>query len=269
MNNKIIGQPFSKKYGYRLEPESNINKLEVATPDLRYFIVEFAYKYKLSSRELRDIVCPILRVRQNKLYTLSELIDTEVRDLIDNCEWYFVYDIIEGIVNIIKSKYGSERVKNFSKEMNDLFLQYDIPWKLVKNKIEFRGTDTYEAIIRSAGNQLKLNGYKTSRNELNEALQDLSRRPKPDITGAIHHAIAALECLAREACGNQNATLGDIIRRNPDLLPRPLDIAVEKLWGYASENARHIREGREATFEEAELIVGVSAAIITYMTKKF
>ena len=35
------------------------------------------------------------------------------------------------------------------------------------------------------------------------------------VTGAIQHAMAALECAARDTVGKENATLGDLIRRNP------------------------------------------------------
>ena len=57
---------------------------------------------------------------------------------------------------------------------------------------------------------------------------DLSRRPNPDITGAIQHAMAALECIARTVCGDGSSTLGALLKRNPDLIPKPLNEAVEK-----------------------------------------
>ena len=78
--------------------------------------------------------------------------------------------------------------------------------------------------------------------------------------------MAALECVARDACGNQKATLGEITKRYPDLLPKPIDAAVEKVWGYASEMGRHIREGREPRRKEVELIVGLAATIATNLS---
>ena len=35
--------------------------------------------------------------------------------------------------------------------------------------------------------------------------------------------------------------------------------AITRLWGFASENARHIREGREPTYAKIELAVSVAA----------
>jgi hypothetical protein len=100
-------------------------------------------------------------------------------------------------------------------------------------------------------------------------LQDLSKRPTPDITGAIQHAMAALECVARDVTGDQNATLGELIKQNPGLLPKPLDTGVEKIWGYASDQARHVREGKTPDIREAELVVGLAGSLATYLVKKF
>lgn len=64
------------------------------------------------------------------------------------------------------------------------------------------------------------------------------------------------------------ATLGEVIKRNPGLLPKPLDQAVEKAWGYASETGRHLREGDSPAYDEAELIVGLSGAVCRYLARK-
>jgi hypothetical protein len=58
------------------------------------------------------------------------------------------------------------------------------------------------------------------------------------------------------------------LKRRPDLLPKPVDEALSKLWGYASNEARHVEEGREPTREDAELMVGIAAAVATYLTRK-
>lgn len=80
--------------------------------------------------------------------------------------------------------------------------------------------------------------------------------------------MAALECTAREAVGDPRATLGEILKRSPDLLPKPLDDGISKLWGYASETGRHLREGRLPSRAEAELLVGVAASACTYLTAR-
>ena len=40
------------------------------------------------------------------------------------------------------------------------------------------------------------------------------------------------------------------------------------MWGYISDKGRHVREGNEPTFEEAELIVTVASAVCIYLSKQ-
>jgi hypothetical protein len=80
--------------------------------------------------------------------------------------------------------------------------------------------------------------------------------------------MGSLECVARDLTGDTKATLGDILKRYPSLLPKPLDEALSKVWGYASNEARHVVEGRGINRDEAELLVGLSATVVTYLLRK-
>ncbi len=73
----------------------------------------------------------------------------------------------------------------------------------------------------------------------------------------------------RAIVGDSNSTLGEILKRRRDLIPAPLDIAADKVWGFASEYARHVSEDKVATIEDAEFIVGLSAALIVYLSRKY
>jgi hypothetical protein len=159
----------------------------------------------------------------------------------------------------------------FEEQLNEYFEDEGIGWQMRDGKIQVRGSEPFEAVGRSAARTLSEHGRQTSAREMHEALQDLSRRPEPDISGAIQHAMAALECAARDV-GKSTATLGQVIKDNAAALgiQPPLDKALEKLWGYASEQGRHFHEGREnPTFEEAELVVTVAAGVSVYLSKKF
>jgi hypothetical protein len=148
--------------------------------------------------------------------------------------------------------------------MNECFYEEGIGWQLRDGQIEIRGSEAFEAPVRGAISALEASGRTTASQELHEALKDLSRRPESDATGAIQHAMAALECVVRDCTGNPKATLGELMRRNPGLLPKPLDDAIEKIWGYASETGRHLREGRVPDLEQAELVVGLAASLANY-----
>ena len=47
-----------------------------------------------------------------------------------------------------------------------------------------------------------------------------------------------------------------------------MDIAIDKIWGFTSEQGRHLREGQAPEYIEAELVVEITAAISTYLGKK-
>ena len=78
--------------------------------------------------------------------------------------------------------------------------------------------------------------------------------------------MAALECVARDVTGKPSKTLGALIGELD--LPKPLDAALDKMWGYASQVGRHLEEGRDPDFEEAELVATVASGISTYLTRR-
>jgi hypothetical protein len=172
-----------------------------------------------------------------------------------------VYDIIEAIWDDL----DYERAERFAREVNSYFREAGIGWQLEGGRIETRGPESFELAVQGATSALERTGRTTAEAELQEALTDLSRRPKADVTGAIQHAMAAIECVARDICGDEKATLGAIVSKGRLDIPKPIDTALEKMWGYASEAGRHLREGRNPSRAEAELVVGVAAVLVTYL----
>jgi hypothetical protein len=127
---------------------------------------------------------------------------------------------------------------------------------------------SFETIVTEGASTLETSERPTAAQHLHEALQDLSRRADADLPGAAYHAMGALECVARDLTGDTKATLGEILKRHPGLLPKPLDAALSQVWGYASNEARHVLEGRNISREEAELLVGLSATVGAYFLRK-
>ena len=263
-----MSSTFSERHGYKPKA-AKITVREDSPYEFRGVLVELCYKHLFPPKPLRSLVCRVLRRRPDENnYTDYPNVDGEIRRLVDDCEWYRVYDIVEAVYDHMNEHCSKYDCKKFEKEINDYFVETGIGWQLVDGKIEFRGDEGFESIVQNAHTELSTTNRQTASNELHEAIADLSRRPQPDVTGAIQHAIAALECVARDVCRDQKANLGDILKKYGSLIPAPLDESVKKAWGYASENARHIREGREPSLEEAELIVGIAASVATYLAKK-
>ena len=268
-------EKFSERHGFR-PAEAPITVRYEAPQDLRGVLVDLAYECGYSPSPLRTLVCRVLRKRADSSnWSEYPNIDDEVRRTIDDAEWYEVYDVIEGIAEGLadaadnpRSVVTADEAKRFEPEINKYFRQAGIGWQLVRGELQIRGSDAFEDTVRSADKKLRRHGRNTAANELQEALRDLSRRPKPDASGAVQHALAAVECAARDFTGDSKATLGKLIERNPQFLPPPLDTAVSKMWGYASERGRHLREGEAPSIEDAHLIVGFAAAVCNYVSAK-
>jgi hypothetical protein len=254
---------FSKKHGYG-PTEKPITTREAAPQELREFILQAAYDTGFSPKSARAVVCRTLRKAPDRdNWTEFPNIDNEIRDLVESCDWYKVYDIIESFAAI------TLKPKQFETEVNDYFKSEGIGWQLENGEIRYRGDEVFEAELRKAEEVLEDASLKTAANELREAISDLSRRPDADITGAIQHSLACLECTAREASGGSKETIGPVMKKNPGLVPAPLDAVVEKIYGFGSNQGRHLQEGKAPSFEEAELLVGLSAALSTYIGRKF
>ena len=261
-------QRFSERQGLRTTSELEISIRSDAPYEFRGVLVDLAYECGMHPNSMRTLVCRILRKRPDP-NNWSEFpnVDQEVRCLVDDCDWYYVYDIAEAIAQEMEGTPSFHKPEKFSNELNAYFITNGIGWKLVDTLIEAREPESLESTIAAALTGLQ-GKTPTAQNELTEALRGLSRRPEPDVTGAIQHAMASLECLSRQLTGDSKGTLGEILKRYPDIVPPPLDQAIGKLWGFASEYARHMREGREPKFEEAQLLVGVCASVTTYLTAK-
>lgn len=261
-------EKFSKRHGFYSVEEVEITVRNDAPQGLRQFLVQLAYDAGIKPPStLRTIVCQIMRVSPDK-NNWSEYpnIDEEIRQILEDCTWYKVYDFIEILAEKMKQN-QRYNLTLFERDLNEYFIENGIGWKIVKGRLEIRGPEAFESVIKVAQKSVADRGLMTASKELHEAISDLSRRPTPDTTGAIQHAMASLECVARKTTGNCKSTLGEIMRVNGNIIPSPLDQAVIKSWGYASEKGRHLKEGQEPTFNEAELIVGICASVGCYLAK--
>lgn len=253
---------FSARHGYE-RPDAEISTRHEAPSQLRSAIVTIAYACGFAPRDMRQQLCAMLYCQPDAgNWSDFPNIDEEVRSLIDRLEWFEVYDLVEQL-----GKQPQRRETSFEGEVNRCFRRLGVGWQLIQGRLELRGPEVFEVNVRQGIDELTAQGRRTASAELHEALRDLSRRPDPEITGAIQHALAALECVAREAGGSKE-TLGELVKRNPSLFPRPVDEVVTKAWGYTSNFGRHLQEGFPPKFEEAELMVGLSGALCRYLARR-
>ena len=266
----MTDQPFSKRHRYS-GAAREITIREDAPRNLRYVILQTACDLGWSSSSLRTTLCRVLREPPAAGNWADPYIWNEVQGLMYGCDWFRVYDFIEALYAEMAEndhEQGETDAVQFAEALNEFFVEEGIGWQLADGHIVTRGTEAFETVVSEATSVQEASERLTAAKHLHEALQALSRRPDANFPGAVYHAMGSLECVARDVTGDSKATLGEIVKRHPDLFPKPLDTALPQIWGYASNEARHVLEGRDINREEAELLVGLSAALATYLTRK-
>ncbi len=244
-------------------PECPISIRNEAPVEFRLYLLQLMLQYE-KLKKIRSCVCFVTKEAEDPgNWGENDFMKSEVQSILENCPWYRIYDIIEYFYNI-----SSINKDKFEKDVNEYFIEKGIGWKLVNGIIETRGDEAFEQKISETVQVLGKAKLITSHNEINEALKDMSKRPTPDITGSVQHSVAALECLCREITGDKKATLGKIIKDHPNIIPKPLDKVIGEIFGFASEKGRHLIEGKAPDYEEAELVVHLSASLCTYLAKK-
>ena len=259
---------FSERQGYR--PSAvQIDVREDAPSNLRGAIPLLAEDAGMLPSAMRQVICGVLLVPpDSNNWSEYPNIWQEVVRLIKEAQWYKVYDVVEALYAELAANgpWDPEPADQFERRLNDFFVESGIGWELRDGQIIHRGSAAFAKSTHEVPDRLEESGILRAANEMREALGDISRRPKPDITGAIQHAMAALEATAREVTGQPNPTLGKLV---PLLdLPAPLDQAVHKLWGYASGRGRHIREQQSVDHAEAELIVAVAGSLCAFLAQR-
>lgn len=264
-----MSEPFSKRFSF--ERAVPIRYRQEAPRQLRQFLRQAISKYISSSYERRDFAYLSMDLMPpDSIYR----VDDDMENLINTAPWYLVYDSVERLYDHLLVKksgntYTSRNSKEFLRLTNALFEREGFAWRLGKvGRLEFRGEESFDAAVSNALIALKEIGSDTGRAEIHKALEDLARRPEPDLSGAVQHAMAGLECVANQVCGTSALELGKVIKKAPQKFPPPLNEVIPQLYGFASNNGRHLTEGEGPEFAEAELLVGIAATVSTYLARK-
>ena len=113
------------------------------------------------------------------------------------CEWeeiylliQVIYDHVLGLNNLFRDEEGAER---YSRMVNEYFRRHGIGYQLVGGNVEHRGDEDFEETFAGADSLTGEAELSRAQSEIRQAREALSRRPEPDLTGAISRATNALE----------------------------------------------------------------------------
>ena len=201
---------FSDRHGYR-RTEQEITIREDAPDNLRFATLLIGQDVGMTPTAMRRAICQVLLVRPDPSnWSEYPNVWEEANSQIEDCPWFKVYDIAEAFHAALSQRFD-DRAEDFQDRLNQYFHENGIGWQMTEGQIVYRGSEAFTEATREAAQVLSQSGRSAAANEIHEALQDISRRPTPDVTGAIQHAIAALEATARDVTGEPNLTLGRLI----------------------------------------------------------
>lgn len=275
-----MAESFSQRYGYTGH-NTDIKVWEDAPEDLRFVLLdivrEVARTYlpgEYPESGIRDAIAHRIGKKPDSSIWYYKDVWAEVEKRVYGCEWFRVYDIMEALY-VYFGRFADQGGLYFQRRINEAFIDQGIGWQLLDGRVIVRGDEPFEIATRAATEEST--GRPTTQARLQEALDDLSRRPKPDFPGAIFHAFAAIESVVgsieytpEELRDQSNHTLGAYLQRHPNLfLSEDFKEGLKRLWRYANnEGSRHGKEGIEPAREEAEFLVFLAAALVTYVNRK-
>jgi hypothetical protein len=200
-------------------------------------------------------------------YDKNDLI-VKIHEIFTNGPWYFVYDLIEFILNVIADEYF---IEDFSRKINYYLEKEMSAYRLIaKNFVQV----TTEIEIKSIETAINSEGSNSSIEiHIKRALGLMSDRQNPDYRNSIKESISAVEALCIEITGNPKATLGQALKqieKSTDL-HKSLQSAFSSLYGYTSEadGIRHAMLDESTLKQEDALFMLVScSAFVNYLKMK-
>jgi AbiJ N-terminal domain 4 len=280
----MTDESFSSRHGH-VQPKPIVHREDL--PEwARKVIFGILAKYTTNgvlSEILTSILKPFQEYETNLIWMMENQTDVEATFL--RMEWFHVYDVIEAVHSALEyhdenhvdpvydwnqnptGEFTEEfRAEPFRLEINRYFVYAGIGWELTdESKVVARGDKNFTQAIEAATAELIETKRPSAAEYLQNAQQALSQRPKPNTGGAVSQATNAIEALLHNITG-EAMTLGKYLDRYPTLFHSALKQAIDKLYGYASDVARHGKEGGpQPTPAEARYILTVCAATCTLL----
>lgn len=264
---------FSKRHGLRPTPEGLMYEEVSKTARVGlYHIVEQFFESEHIDKYLAlyKIICLALRIAHDREVWDDYQASIAIEKLIMNCGWWQFYDICEVMWHALDSKYRRDRL---SAQVNTLFAEEHLGFELREGLIEKVGIAFIDAYIKEARYLLKEPEFKGADYLFEKALKAINIRPNADVENCIKDAVAAIEAVGKIIVNDDKASLDDIMKgmANKKVIPKPLDDAIRKIYAYRGSQpgvAHGSIRASEATIDEAEFVLAMSAAIIIYLVKK-
>lgn len=176
-----------------------------------------------------------------------------------SCEWFAVYDFIEFLIQDSDTFLDTEVLK----QLNAVLEKEKAAYRIVgKEVVEITDRNEIKAIEDALSHP-----DAPVREHIRAALVMLSDRENPDYRNSIKESISAVEATCRLVTNLKTATLGDALKKIPDLHPA-LQKSFLALYGFTSDasGVRHsLLEESNLTYADAKFMLASCSVFVSYL----
>jgi hypothetical protein len=285
---------FNQRFGV-----GNIKSIENDFPKkariaLMYILEEFVNEHTIKNNESSIdgwiyIYREILRISGDE-YTIIDrqyFSSESVNEKLLKLEWYHVFNLCERIYGTLLSThefYGMDKeityvidiqeIRNrFSTEISNLLSEDNMPYIFDKGVFVRPGKIQTQKNVNKATAILARPELNKAKYHFNKALEFFSSTEKPDFENTVKEALCSLEITIEikstiKVSKDFSKEILKLSGSENDKIPAPIIGAMIKIFGYrgSAEGVAHgIQKGLRVSANEAELVLSIIAAFITYI----
>ncbi len=174
-------------------------------------------------------------------------------------KWYEAYDFLEFLIQDDDTYFRGNEIK----VLNQILEKENAAYRIVGTEfVEITDTNEIKAIEEALQHP-----EAPVRAHIQSALTMLSDRKNPDYRNSIKESISAVEAACRLVTGLTSATLGEALKKIPNLHPA-LRNSFLALYGYTSDASgiRHsLLEESNLTYADAKFMLASCSAFVSYL----
>ena len=223
------------------------------------FVLEELAQSGVGKRQIYEWVCEIRGITPETHG--DERYENKAANLLAKGEWHCVYALIERCWSLL----GILHRDHFARRVNDYLREAQIGWVVNDGEWERVGDEIGAGTIESAASACAAASVEDARCDLDNAWRLCNSAKGGYEKDAVSAATRALEGMVQQRSGQPGVSLNRIKGLNTVVQHDKLRGAIQALYSYSSDQARHAKKGSAITRKDAYLTVLVAAALISYL----
>ena len=274
---------FSKRYRLRPQPIGLIYEQvpESARTGLCQILDGYFQNSTITTNQLHFNISNAVHTDQEntsgKVPKLPRDTRKAIEKLIMECEWWQFYDICEVIPRSLNPYYSNTTVRaDIHEKINMLFKNEKLGFEIVDGGlVEKVDANFSDASIKNTRYLIKDPNFKEAGELFERALKEVYYKTQPDFDKCINDMLLATEAVAK-IVNNGDVKLSSFIEiidnlTEKGMIPRQIDGVIRNtylLMGDSSKRTYGTNGATDIGVDEAEFVLAITAAIITYMITK-